>query len=88
MNPFQQFLTDVKRGFRKGEDIMTSDQVYRHSIFDKAYYDQTRKGYEGKAKVGFTDRAGRTIGRGKKKLVQCVCVDLFLYHAIMLIIVL
>ena len=45
---------------------MTSDQVYRHSIFDKAYYDQTRKGYEGKAKVGFTDRAGRTIGRGKK----------------------
>ena len=66
MNPFQQFATDVKRGFRKGEDIMTADQVYRHSIFDRDYNVQARKGYEGRAKVGFTDRTGRKIGKGQK----------------------
>jgi len=66
VNPFQQFLTDVKRGFRKGEDIMTADQVYRHSIFDRDYNVQARKGYEGRAKVGFTDRTGRRIGKGQK----------------------
>ena len=45
---------------------MTADQVYRHSIFDRAYNVQTRKGYEGRAKVGFTDRTGRKIGKGQK----------------------
>ena len=67
MNPFQQFITDVKRGFRKGEDIMTADQVYRHSIFDRDYNVQARKGYTGRAKVGFTDRTGRKIGKKPKR---------------------
>ena len=45
---------------------MTADQVYRHSIFDRDYNVQARKGYEGRAKVGFTDRTGRRIGKGQK----------------------
>ena len=45
---------------------MTAEQVYRHSIFDKDYNVQARKGYEGRAKVGFTDRTGRRIGKGQK----------------------
>ena len=67
MNPLQQFASDIKRGFRKGEDIMTAAQVYRHSIFDKDYFQNIHKqGYTGRSKVGFTDRTGRKVGKGQK----------------------
>ena len=75
MNPFQELLRKtgkkvrnvgrgLKEGFKKGEDIMTADQDFRHSVLDRDYYKGTTGGYEGKAKTDFTDRTGKQVKKG------------------------
>ena len=71
INPVE-FLRSVKKGFRKGEDIMTADQVRRHSLFDRPYNVQTRKGFSGKAKVSFTDSTGRKVKKGETYNVEAM----------------